>query len=135
MDQRLRNYYLEAQVNSGSPGQLLVMLYDRLIQHAESADTEIAAPENPNCLSQASHSVSRCIDILTELNRSLKHSVDPVLCRTLSALYLFFTREFSEAFDKRDPKKIRAILPLIRELRNAWSTAERGVNKFQVVAA
>ncbi len=135
MDQRLRNFYLEAQINNASPGQLLIMLYDRLIQHAERADTEIASLENPNNLAQASQSVSRCIDIMTELNRSLKHGVDPLLCGTLSALYLFFTREFSEAFDKREPERIRAILPLIRELRNAWFAADQRASRFQVMAA
>ena len=135
MDQRLRNFYLEAQINNASSGQLLIMLYDHLIQHAERADTEISSPENPNDLSQASHSVSRCIDIMTELSTSLKHSVDPLLCGTLRDLYLFFTREFSEAFDKREPGKIRAILPLIRELRNAWCTAQRRAGHSQALAA
>jgi len=134
MDQKLRNFYLESQINNASPGQLLIMLYDGLIQQAERADAEISSPEIANDPSPAARSVSRCIDIMTELNTCLKHGIDPVLCRTLSDLYLFFTREFSEAFDKREPKKIRAILPLIRELRNAWFQADRQANKFQAEA-
>jgi len=44
------------------PGQLLIMLYDGLIQNRpERAETEISTPENPNDLSQASNAVSRCI--------------------------------------------------------------------------
>ena len=135
MDQRLRNFYLETQVNSASPGQLLIMLYDHLIQNAERADTEISLSENPESLSQASRSVTRCIDVMTELNRSLKHNVDPSLCGTLSSLYLFFTKEFSEAFQKREPGRIRAILPLIRELRNAWSMAHQRAGQAQVMVA
>jgi flagellar protein FliS len=135
MDQRLRSFYLETQINNASPGQLLIMLYDGLIQNAERADTEISSPENPNDLSQAAHAISRCIDILTELSTSLDYSVDPSLCGSLRDLYIFFTREFSQAFDKREPKKIRAILPLIRELRNAWFEADRRSNQLQFVAA
>jgi flagellar secretion chaperone FliS len=135
MDKRLRNFYLESQVNNASPGQLLIMLYDGLIQHAERADMEISSTENALDFRAGAQAITRCIDILTELNTCLKHGVDPVLCGTLSDLYLFFTREFSEAFDKRQPKKIRVILPLLRELRNTWFEADRRANQFQVLAA
>jgi flagellar protein FliS len=132
MDQKLRNFYLENQIKNASPGQLLIMLYDGLIQNAESADTELSAKENPDARVQASRFVSRCIDIMTELNTCLRHSVDPKLCSTLSDLYRFFTHELSEAFDKGEPGRIRAILPLIRELRKAWFEADREANKFEV---
>ena len=136
MDEKLRRFYLESQVKNASPGQMLIMLYDALIQNAEQADTEISSSDNP---SAAAPFVSRCIDIMRELSTCLRHEVDPSLCGTLSKLYLFFTREFSEAFEKREAKRIRAILPLIRQLRDAWTQAHRKVNRFEtgevVVAA
>jgi flagellar protein FliS len=127
MDEKLRRYYLESKVNNASPAQMLIMLYDCLIKNAEQADAEITSPENPNDLSQAAHAVTGCINIMRELTSALRYSVDPALCATLSKLYLFFTREFSEAFEQRDPKRIRAILPLIRDLRQTWSEADRRV--------
>jgi flagellar protein FliS len=135
MSQKLRNFYLESQIKNASPGQMLIMLYDGLIDQAEIADRELSSvgkPEEPLLGAQA---ISRCIDILNELNTCLNHSVDPILCSTLSDLYLFFTKEFSLALEKRDAKKIRAILPLIRDLKSAWSQADRDANKFQPVAA
>jgi flagellar protein FliS len=131
MDQRLRNFYLESRINNATPGELLVMLYDGLIEHAEYADQEITEPSNPADPSAAAREVSRCIDILTELNTALNHSVDAKLCATLSDLYLFFTRQLSEALDVRAPKKIRDILPLIRDLRKTWAEADRRANQFQ----
>lgn len=135
MDEKLRRYYLESQVKNASPGQLLIMLYDCLIQQAERADEEISSPEFQNNQTQAAKSISSCINIMTELITSLRHHEDPSLCGTLSKLYLFFTREFSEAFDKRESGKIRAILPLIRQLRDAWFQADRRASQFQVIAA
>ena len=114
-DQKLRNFYLESQVKNASPGQLLIMLYDGLIQQAENADAEISSPEAAKDPTAASRAITRCIDILTELNTCLRHNVEPTLCATMSDLYLFFTQEFAGAFDKREPKKIRAILPLSEE--------------------
>jgi flagellar protein FliS len=134
MDERLRNYYLDAQVKNASPGQMLVMLYDMLIQQAEMADSVMTAADKPADASQAAQSVSRCINIMTELNTSLKYEENPTLCGILRDLYQFFTKELSDAFAKYDPKKIRAILPLMRELRNAWAAAEKQAGQVQFSA-
>ena len=111
------------------------MLYDGLIDNAERAEaaiSELGSSSNPL---DASRCVSRCIDIMTELNSTLRPEVDPSLCSTLRNLYFFFTKEFSEAFAKRDPARIRAILPLIRGLRSAWSEAYRRSVNAQVAIA
>jgi flagellar protein FliS len=135
MTQKLRNFYLESQIRNATRGQMLIMLYDALIDQAEVADREISTVDILNNPLLAAHCIARCIDILTELNTCLDHAVDPMLCATLSDLYFFFTKEFSEALNSRQPKKIRAILPLIRDLRSAWHQADREANKFQPVAA
>ena len=135
MDQKLRNYYLEAQVNNASAGQLLIMLYDGLIDQAERAEMEMVSPQDPNNSSTVANAVSRCINFLTELSASLRHEVDPALCGHLSRLYLFFTREFVEALDRREPKKIRAILPLLCELRGAWIEADRRAGRAKQLEA
>jgi flagellar protein FliS len=125
MDQRLRSYYIDSQVNNATPGQLLIMLYDCLIEHAEAADQELSVPADVANRSLASREVVRCIKILTELNACLRRSVHPTLCTTLSDLYLFFMRQFSVALEARQPEKIREILPLIRRLRDTWVEADR----------
>ncbi len=107
------------------------MLYDCLIQNAELADTELSSFEKRTDSSLAAQSVSRCIDIMTELTSALRFNFDPLLCDTLSKLYLFFTRQISEAFDQREPGKIRAVLPLIRQLRDAWSQADQRASRLE----
>jgi flagellar biosynthetic protein FliS len=131
MDDKLRNFYLESQVKNATAGQLLVMLYDELIVQAESAESEISAMAPNGNLSVAAKAISRSINILTELNTCLNHSVDPNLCARLSDLYLFFTQQLSEALSLRQPGRVRDILPLIRRLRGTWCEADRRANKFQ----
>ncbi len=114
---------------------MLIMLYDGLIQSAEKADTEMSVPDNCGDKILAAQSVTRCIDIITELNSSLNHGVDASLCSTLSDLYRFFVQELSGAFSQCEPGRIRNILPLIRELRNAWFEADRKANRVQFAAA
>ena len=111
------------------------MLYDCLIKNAEQAEAEISSPEQANDPSRAAQAITGCLNIMRELTSSLRPGENPSLCGTLSNLYLFFTREISTAFERRDPTKIRAILPLIRELRNTWSEADRRASQLQAVAA
>jgi len=135
MDLKLRNFYLEGKIKNASPGQLLIMLYEGLIDNAERAEAAISQPENTDDPLEASHCVSRCINIMTELNLSLRPEENPGLCATLRNLYVFFTRELSEAFAQRDPARIRAIVPLIRGLKDAWSEAYRRAHRAQVAIA
>jgi flagellar biosynthetic protein FliS len=125
MDQRLRSFYLESKVNGTSSGELLVMLYSTLVEQAEDAEQELAAPAPKRNVSHAAKCVARCIDILTELDTALKHDVDPDLCGTLTRLYAYFTRQFSDALSACEPGKIRTILPLLRDLKAAWSQAHK----------
>jgi flagellar secretion chaperone FliS len=135
MDEKLRRYYLESKVSNASPGQRLIMIYDCLIKNAEKADAAITSPENPHDLTPAADAVTGCIKAITELSATLQFNFDPSLCSTLSGLYRFFAREFSEALNRRDPRKIRAILPLIRDLRDTWVEADRRAGQLQAAAA
>jgi flagellar biosynthetic protein FliS len=112
-------------VSGATPGQLLIMLYDLLIEHAEAADTELSAPESPAKFAAAAKEVTFCIKVLTELTASLRRRENPDLCATLGGLYEFFTHEFYAALDAGTPKKVRDILPMIRQLRDAWAGADR----------
>jgi flagellar secretion chaperone FliS len=131
MDQRLRDYYIESQVSNATPGQMLVMLYDCLLEQAEVAEREMATLDGAGDFRIASHAVTRCIKMLTELNGCLRRNVEPALCTTLSDLYRFFMGQLYESLQKREAKNIRAIIPLIRRLRETWVEADRRANKYQ----
>jgi flagellar biosynthetic protein FliS len=135
MDQRLRYFYEETRIKNASAAEMLVMLYDYLVQKAETAETELAAETGSAERVLASRTISHCIDIVTELTAALRPEYDPQLCANLSGLYRFFAEEFSEALAKSDPRRIGAILPLIRKLRAAWSQAQKTAGREQLVAA
>ena len=76
MDYKLRDYYLNSQVKNAAPGQLLIMLYDCLIDQAERAEVAIASCETSQDLSVASDFVSRCIVFTSPLGGSIQRE-DP----------------------------------------------------------
>lgn len=134
MDERLRHFYLESRIKNSSPGELLLMLWDNLLESAEAAEAEVGAPVGSPERTEAAHAVTRCINIITELSAALRHEVDPSLCATLSNLYCFFTRQFSEALRDGDASRIGAILPLLRDLRAAWTQAQKIAAQAQLAS-
>ena len=135
MDQRLRYFYEETRIKNASPAEMLVMLYDYLVQKAETAEGQLAAPVGSGERAQAPRTISHCIDIITELSSALRPEYDPMLCANLSNLYRFFAREFSEALAKSDAGRVGAILPLLRKLQATWTQAQKISGKAQLVAA
>lgn len=115
--------YLVAQIQSATPGGLIVLLYDGLLRFTQEAEERLADTD-PTSLKQAADAVQRATDILTELASSLREDQNPELCATLSQLYAFFTTELSRALHSRDASVITPLLPLITQLRDTWQDAE-----------
>jgi len=134
MDERLRDFYLESRVKNASPGELLVMLWEALVENAENAESQITAPVGSPERTNATRSITRCLDIITELTASLRFEVNPDLCSNLGNLYRFFAGEFSAALKSCDPARIGAILPLLRDLRQTWTKAQRMSSQAQLAA-
>jgi flagellar biosynthetic protein FliS len=134
MDERLRNFYVESRVKSASPGELLVLLWETLVENAENAELEIAATAGSTERANAARSVARCLNILTELSSALRHEVDPTLCSTLSNLYRFFAEEFSKALGGGDAGRVGAILPMLRDLKAAWTKAQNLSSQAQLAS-
>lgn len=115
--------YLVAQIQSATPGGLIVLLYDGLLRFSQEAEERLA-DKDPVAVKLAADAIQRATDILTELASSLREDQDPQLCANLSQLYAFFTTELSRALHTRDAGIITSLLPLITQLRDTWQEAE-----------
>ena len=122
MNARLSRAYVTSSVQSSTPGQLIVMLYDGLLRFSNEAIDNMKAGR------PSAHSIDRCIRIVTELNLSLKFEVAPQLCRQLSNLYEYYVVQYSKAMQLQKPEFLEALIPMITSLRDAWVDAERQVS-------
>lgn len=118
-----KSAYLKGQIETSSPAQQVVMLYDGLIRFCNEAKNHLSG-EDGDQLEAGAKAVKRATDILTELNSTLKHEVFPELCTQLSNLYLFFTEQLSKSVRENSAKPIQDILPMIENLRDSWQKAE-----------
>ena len=108
--------YRESSVLTATPEQLVVMLYDgagRFLRQAEAAYGEGA-------LEHAHDRLMRGEAIIDELLATLDMDQGQVSER-LQAIYVYCKRCLREGRKDRDAGKIRLVVRLMAELRDAWA--------------
>ena len=114
--------YRESSVLTASPEQLVVMLYDgagRFLRQAEAALSEGA-------VEHAHDRLNRGEAIIDELLATLDMDQGQIAER-LQAIYVYCKRCLIEARLERDASKVRLVVRLLTELREAWAQVAAGV--------
>jgi flagellar protein FliS len=114
----LRDRYLQDSINTASPAQLLLMLYDRLVLDLVHGEEAVRAGQ----LEQAHEKISHAQEIIIELRVSLNveaWSGAP----GLAGLYGFLLTELIGANIAKDPDRVAACRALVEPLRDAWREA------------
>ncbi len=117
--------YKAVQIESASPGQILIALYDGCIRFCRAAQVQIEAGD----VAGKGRMISKAVAIIGELRSTLDHSEAPELCNSLERLYVFFQEQLSMANIKMDPTLIDPVVRLMSDLREAWSQAVREVEQ------
>lgn len=110
--------------------RLLIMLYDRLVLDLEQAEAAL----DGNSISTAHERLVHAQNILFELQSALDRDVWDG-AENLGQLYLWFNTELASANVKKDAKKVRTCLKLIRSLNQAWHGAYESVMAEQAAAS
>ena len=113
-----RNPYLQTQVQSRTPLELVVMLYDG----ANRFLTQSAIAMRDGHAGLAGEKLRRAEAIIDELLATLDMAVGEIADR-LQALYLFFKEHLMAARIKQDAGKVDEVARFMRELRSSWAAA------------
>lgn len=127
MMQPQRNPYLQTSVQTATPAQLLIMLYDGAIRFSNMA---IEAIEKKD-LSEAHNHLIRVQEIINEFIVTLDRS-SPLADQLLS-LYNYFNRRLMEANMKKDAEPVKEVLGHLKELRETWAQAAKKVQEQKAV--
>jgi len=116
--------FLQNMVNSASPGQLLLMLYDGAIQwlHMSRKEIEVNKKELPNWTNFNEY-IKKTMAILDHLKVSLRPEVGEELNNRLMALYDFYQKQLIEATLEKEDSKIIFVMEQIKDLRATWEKA------------
>ena len=111
------NQYFQNSVNTASPADLTLMLYNGLVKFLMKAAECIIRGDFP----KAHDNIIRSQDILCEFQATLdmKYPVS----RDLTLLYDYMKRRLVDANVKKDAEIVGEVLGFARELRDTWAIA------------
>ena len=109
--------YYQTHVQSRSPLELVVMLYDGALRFLEQAAD---AMDKGDMVAKAA-AMSRAFAILAELQNTLNVSEGGELARQLDSLYVYMNDRLVDANVQRSSGPIRDVMRLLAPLRDAWS--------------
>jgi flagellar protein FliS len=116
----LRSRYMDNQVSTVPPAQLVLMLYDRLVKDLEDAEAAIGG----RAIATASDKLVHAQDIVMELHSGLNPdawSGGP----GLASLYLWLHQEMITANVRKDGAQVKRLREMVEPLRDAWHEAAR----------
>lgn len=113
------NQYLTNTVQSASPEQLMLMLYDGAIRFVSLA---IQAIDN-GLIDKRAYYINKTSAIVSEFAATLDHSMNPKLAEDLDALYSYMLNRMMEANLKNDTAPLVEVKQMLSDLRRTWAQA------------
>ena len=121
MQQNPYQKYMQQNVTTMTPGQLVVALYDKAITELNKAVYFIE--EEPS-IPKAHNSITRVADIVDTLDAHLKERYE--ISKSLAAMYQYFRETLIKANVKKDAKLLKDLIPFFQEIRDAFAEASKG---------
>ena len=119
MDTRGYQQYKQQSINSMTPGELLMLLYDELVKRSTLAGLALDKQDWP--LFEAS--LDRCVDIVNYLDDTLDRQYP--ISHDLSRMYDYFTYEMERIKAGRNKKELERLRPMLADMRDAFRAADK----------
>lgn len=113
------NQYFSTQVNTASPEQLLIMLYNGAIRFVGEAEEAMASGD----IAFRGNRINKTIAILTELSATLNHEIGGEISANLASLYDYMIRELTLANARDDANRLKIVKDMLSGLRDTWLEA------------
>ena len=111
--------YRAVKIQTASPAQIMIMLYDGAIRFALIAKKKI---DEKDYAAKGTY-IGKVQAIISELMSSLDFSIAPELCTQLEQLYIFMMEQLTEANLSLKVESIDVVVKLLTTLRDGWSEA------------
>ena len=113
------NQYLANTVNSASPEQLMLMLYDGAVRFLGMG---IQAIDN-KMIDKRSYYINKASAIISEFAATLDHTQDAGLAENLDALYCYMLGRLQDANLSNDTEPLNEVKTMLSDLRTTWAQA------------
>lgn len=112
--------YRRTQIETATPGQLVVMLYEGAVRFLAVAETALGKGD----WSTAHGALLRAQDIIGELRATLNPEGGEIALK-LDALYDYMLRRLIEANVRKDPVPVKEVMGYLQEMIPAWQEASK----------
>ena len=119
--------YKEAAVNTASPGLLVLMLYDGVLQALNRAEYGFTLESIVKRNEEIHNGLMRAHEILRELQQSLDLEVETEFGERMYALYGFMLDRIFEANVKKSQEGLGPVREMLQDIRDAWEEMLRSV--------
>ncbi|WP_431086440.1 flagellar export chaperone FliS [Paenibacillus sp. 8b26] len=106
--------YKQSSVQTSTPGQLIIMLYDGAIRFVKAGLEGISS----NDIAKANINLGKAQTIISELMSTLNHSYD--ISKNLYALYEYMNYLLIQTNIKKKIESGEEVLGYLQELRETW---------------
>lgn len=114
--QKAAHAYLQTNLTTNSPGATIVMLYDGALKFLNRAKEQIEAKD----YAQKGISISKAMDIISELSAALNRDKGGELADNLYQLYFWCNTKLAMANLKMDTDIIDSVIKVLSGLRGAF---------------
>lgn len=118
-----KDTYLENQVMTADPMELIRMLYRAAIDSAREARKHLAAGQ----IQERSKAINRAVSILGELSGSLDHTIGGDISRNLGDLYAYMIQLLMRANIHQEDAPLAETELLLATLSQGWERASAPV--------
>ena len=115
--------YKQQSIITLTPGEMIVKLYDEAIKRCNFAAKYIGDKD----YEAANVSLKKAQDIVSYLKSSLDKNYS--ISGELEPLYSYINNQLIAANVKKTAEPVTEILPILKELRDAFSTAEKSTRQ------
>jgi flagellar protein FliS len=119
--------YRRIATQTAPPGQLVLMLFDGALLALDRAVLGFGLVDIAERNAAIHNNIQHALDIIRELNSSLDLEAGGQLAQTLCNLYAFFERRLTESNRKKSRQGIDDVIPMLKQLRDAWFQMLNGV--------
>lgn len=116
---RAAQHYMQTQVRSSSPLELVVMLYDGILRQTAAAVDAMARKD----IRARREAISKSLAIISELQSTLNMDQGGDIAVQLDRLYSWMTESLMQATMQQDPRPIQDVRRILETLRDGWQQA------------
>ena len=121
LHKRQANPYQKASIETASPGQIILMLYDGALRFLSQAKDGFELKNTIQRNEIVNNNIVRVQNIVAELKDSLDHKVEGDIPKTLDDLYSFVYHHLTQANIKKDPSHLPDCERVLKDLRDSWA--------------